>query len=248
MVFRAIRLAAGVRIKHNRCSPKEVEQLFLDVTAHVTRVKDSNPIVGLTEKWSADADFIKDAAKENTTSMSVVDAEGNMICLTQSLGSAYGSGVMVPGTGVILNNFLNWTDLDPSSPNALKPGERIAMCLAPSITTKNGKGILVLGTPGSYGILQTQVQAMVARFDFNLDLQTAIDMPRARIWDGNKVYLERRVPHDVCVALSARGHDLTLLPEFSWRTGGMQAVERNPDTGALSGAADSRRDGAAIPA
>ena len=85
------------------------------------------PVEGPTEKWSGDADFTADAQKENTTSMSIADADGNMICLTQSLGAAYGSGVMIPGTGVILNNFLNWTDLNPASPNALQPGQRLAM-------------------------------------------------------------------------------------------------------------------------
>ena len=248
LVFRAIRIAAGLRIKHNRCSPKDAEALLADVAAQVDRAGDGVPVVGPTEKWSGDADYIADAAKENTTSISVADAEGNMVCLTQSLGSAYGSGVMVPGTGVILNNFLNWTDLDPASPNALQPGQRMAMCLAPSISTRNGEGILALGTPGSYGILQTQVQAMVGYVDFGLDLQAAIDMPRARMWDGKQIYLECRVPHPVCVELSARGHDIILLPEFSWRTGGMQAVARDPESGALTGAADSRRDGAAAPA
>ena len=98
------------------------------------------------------------------------------------------------------------------------------------------------------GILQTQVQAMAGHVDFGLDLQAAIDMPRARLWDGTQVYIERRVPHPVCVELSSRGHKVALLPDFSWRTGGMQAVGRDPESGALVGAADSRRDGAAIPA
>ncbi len=248
LVFRAIRLSAGLRIKHNRCTPQDAEALLADLSAQIERAGDGVPVVGLTEKWSGDADYATDAAKENTTSMSVADAEGNMICLTQSLGAPYGSGVMIPGTGVVLNNFLNWTDLDPASPNALQPGQRMAMCLAPSISTRNGKGILALGTPGSYGILQTQVQAMVGHVDFGLDLQDAIDMPRARLWDGRKIYLERRVSHPVCVELSARGHEVALLPEFSWRAGGMQAVARDSDSGALTGAADSRRDGAAIPA
>lgn len=248
LVFRAIRIAAGLRIQHNRCSPQEAEALLADMAAHVRRAGDGIPITGPTEKWSGDSDFIADAPKENTTSMSVADAEGNMVCLTQSLGSAYGSGVMIPGTGVILNNFLNWADLHPASPNALQPGQRIAMCLAPSISTRHGKGVLALGTPGSYGILQTQVQAMAGHVDFGLDLQAAIDMPRARLWDGTQVYIERRVPHPVCVELSARGHKVALLPEYSWRTGGMQAVARDPESGALVGAADSRRDGAAIPA
>ena len=248
LVFRAIRISAGLRIEHNHCNPKDVEALLSDMTAYVTRAGDGIPVEGLTEKWSGDADFTADAPKENTTSMSIADSDGNMICLTQSLGSPYGSGVMIPGTGVILNNFLNWADLNPASPNALQPGKRMAMCLAPSISTSGGQGILALGTPGSYGILQTQVQAMVGHVDFGLDIQAAIDMPRARLWDGKQIYLERRVPHSVCVELSARGHDVALLPEYSWRTGGMQAVSRDPDSGALAGGADSRRDGAAIPA
>ena len=248
LVFRAIRIAAGLRIQHNRRSSEEIEALLSDMTSHVARAGDGIPLEGLTEKWSGDADFVADAPKENTTSMSIVDADGNMICLTQSLGSAYGSGVMIPGTGVILNNFLNWTDLNPASPNALQPGQRLAMCMAPSISTRDGKGILALGTPGSYGILQTQVQAMVGHVDFGLDVQAAIEMPRARLWDGKQIYVERRVPHSVCVELSARGHDVVLLPDYSWRTGGMQAVSRDPDSGALAGAADSRRDGAAVPA
>jgi len=122
------------------------------------------------------------------------------------------------------------------------------MCLAPSISTRDGKGVLALGTPGSYGILQTQVQAMVGHLDFDLDIQAAIDMPRARLWDGRQIYLERRVAHPVCVELSALGHEVSLLPEYSWRTGGMQAVARDPESGTLAGAADNRRDGAVIPA
>jgi len=248
LVFRAIRIAAGLRIQHNRCRPEDAVRLLADVSDAVVRAADGVPIDGPTEKWSADADFVRDAPKENTTSMSVADAEGNLVCLTQSLGSPYGSGVMVPGTGVVLNNFLNWTDLSPDSPNALRAGERIAMCLAPSISTRNRKGVLALGTPGSYGILQTQVQALVGHVDFGLDIQAAIEMPRARLWDGRRVYVERRIPHSVCVELSARGHDVALLPEYSWRAGGIQAVGFDPESGAMIGAADSRRDGAAIPA
>ncbi len=125
-VFRAIRIAAGLRIKHNRCSPKDAMALLADVEEYVARVSDGKPVVGPTEKWSGDSDFERDAPKENTTSMSIADSEGNMVCLTQSLGSAYGSGVMIPGTGVLLNNFLNWTDLNPASPNATRAKGRTA--------------------------------------------------------------------------------------------------------------------------
>ena len=85
-----------------------------------------------------------------------------MVCVTQSLGSVFGSGVVVPGTGVCLNNFLYWADVNPKSPNRVKQGDAMPICVAPSIVTQDDKPVLALGTPGSYGILQTQPQALRA--------------------------------------------------------------------------------------
>ena len=92
---------------------------------------------------------------------------------------------MVPGTGVCLNNFLYWADVTPNSPNRAKPGDAAAdLHGALASSTADGKPVLALGTPGSYGILQTQAQAMVQYVDFGLPLQEAIEAPRARLWDG----------------------------------------------------------------
>ena len=110
-------------------------------------------------------------------------ATATSICLTQSLGSPFGSGVVVPGTGVCLNNFLFWTDVNPESPNRTKPGDALPMCMSPTLSLKEARPVLALGTPGSYGILQTQVQALVQHLDFGLPLQEAIEAPRARLWD-----------------------------------------------------------------
>ena len=104
------------------------------------------------------------------------------------------------------------------------------------------------GNTGSYGILQTTVQAMVGYFDYDLELQDAINMPRARMQDGAEVQIENRVSDSVRKTLESRGHRISVLPAYSWATGGMQAVSRDPDSGALAGAADNRRDGPAIPA
>lgn len=248
LVFRAIRIAAGVRIQNNQKEFSDIDALLTNVDELVARADDAEPIVGPTENWASGGPFDRSALKEHTTSMSVADKEGNLVCLTNSLGSPYGSGVMIPGTGIVMNNFLNWGDLDPTSPNVLTAGQRVAMCMAPSITTQNGQGILALGTPGSYGILQTTVQAMVGYFDYDLELQDAINMPRARMQDGAEVQIENRVSDSVRKTLESRGHRITVLPAYSWATGGMQAVSRDPDSGALAGAADNRRDGAAIPA
>ena len=112
--------------------------------------------------------------------------------MTQSLGSVFGSGVVVPGTGVCLNNFLYWADVTPDSPNRVKHGDLMPVCVAPSIVTQDDKPVMALGTPGSYGILQTQPQAFVQYVDFGLPLQQAIEAPRGRLTDGRDVLLEGR--------------------------------------------------------
>ena len=249
-VFRAIRLAAELRIRHNRKGAEAIRELLSEASIAPLRARltDGSQVWGRTEQH-ADGPLVDGPSlKEHTTSFSAMDTDGNAVCITQSLGSPWGSGTAIPGTGLCLNNFLNWGDLNPDSPNHLKPGERYAMCLAPSVSLRDGVPVLCLGTPGSYGIPQTQAQAMVHHLDYGLDLQAAIDGPRGRLWDGRKVSVESRVAPEVMEALRGRGHDVTAMGAFSWSAGGMQAVARDAETGAFTGAADSRRDGAAVAA
>lgn len=248
-VFRAVRVAAELRIRNNKRTPAQILDLLSEKSVAPLRalVEGKDAVWGRTEQFATGPLAEGPKLNEHTTSFSAMDAEGNAVCLTQSLGSPWGSGVVIPGTGVCLNNFLNWTDLDPASPNRLKPGARYAMCLAPTIGTRNGKLALTLGTPGSYGILQTQSQAMVHWLDYGLELQAAIDAPRGRLFDGRTVNLESRVTPEVMEELRARGHQVTPLGAYSWSCGGMHAIARDAATGALEGAADSRRDGAAMP-
>jgi gamma-glutamyltranspeptidase/glutathione hydrolase len=183
----------------------------------------------------------------HTTSFSVADGEGNLLCVTQSLGSAFGSGVVVPETGVCLNNFLYWADVQPDSPNRTAPGSVLPMCMSPSLSTRDGVPELALGTPGSYGILQTQAQAMVHHLDFELGLQAAIEAPRARLWDGCAVELENRIAASVIDGLCRLGHAASAFPSgWTMKVGGMQAIRRDRRTGLLVGAADPRRDGYVI--
>jgi gamma-glutamyltranspeptidase / glutathione hydrolase len=248
-VLRAIRLAAGVRIATGVPSPQKLAQILSDDSVEQlrARVRDGKPIVGPTEQWTPPAkpEKIKDS---HTTSFSIADGEGNLICLTQSLGSAFGSGVVVPGTGLCLNNFLYWADVNPESPNRVTPGGPLPMCMAPSIITKDDVPVLALGTPGSYGILQTQPQALVQYLDFGLPLQQAIESPRARLNDGTEVMLESRFEPDVQEALRKRGHGVTSGPEWTMKVGGMQGVAINRATGVFTGGCDPRRDGYVVPA
>jgi gamma-glutamyltranspeptidase/glutathione hydrolase len=180
--------------------------------------------------------------EHHTTSFSIGDRDGNLICVTQSLGSPFGSGVVVPGTGLCLNNFLYWADLNPASPNHTSPGDALPMCMSPTVSLRDGKPVLALGTPGSYGIMQTQAQAMVQYLDYGLPLQDAIEAPRARIWDGRLVEPESRIAPAVLKELGARGHDIQLGEAWTMRVGGMQAVAVDPATRAMTGACDPRRD------
>ena len=154
--------------------------------------------------------------------------------------------MVVPGTGVCLNNFLYWTEVNPKSPNRTMPGADLPICMSPSISTRDGVPVLALGTPGSYGILQTQAQALVQYCDFGLPLQDAIEAPRARLWDGTFVQVEGRIAPEVIAALRARGHDAQAFLDWTMKVGGMQAVAVDPGTRVITGAADPRRDSYAV--
>ncbi|PTM39641.1 gamma-glutamyltransferase [Bosea sp. 124] len=242
LIYRAIRIAAGVRIASNNPSPEALAEIFSAASLATLRQRagDGVPVEGPTEQWTPQPG--EDPA--HTTSFSVADEEGNLVCITNSLGSPFGSGVVVPGTGLCLNNFLYWSDVQAGSPNRSKPGDELPMCMSPSISTRAGKPALALGTPGSYGIMQTQTQAMVQHLDFGLSLQEAIEAPRSRLWDGRSIEAENRIAPDTIAELRRRGHDITAF-DVGWtmRCGGMQAVAVDPSTGVMTGAADPRRDG-----
>src|SRR6185312_9191464 len=231
-VLRAIRLAAGDRIAHNNPQPAKL----------AARVREGAIIDGPTEQWVG-----MPAGEHHTTSMSIGDGDGNLVCLTNSIGSPYGAAVIVPGTGVTLNNFMYWADVQPHSPHRAKPGDALPICMAPTISTRNGAPVLALGTPGSYGILQTQVQALVQHVDFGHPLQRAIEQPRVRLWDGRQIEPEARFAPEVLATLASRGH--VIIPGEDWimRVGGMQGVMRDLSTGLMSGGCDPRRDGYVVP-
>ncbi len=185
--------------------------------------------------------------KECTTHFDAVDDEGNAVAVTQSLGGGFGSGMVVDGTGIALNNFINWFDAESESPNAIGPSKKIEMCLSPAQIWKDGKLFSVIGTPGSYGIMFTTPQMMMNLIDHGMSVQAAIEAPRVKATNpGRLVDVEARVPEAVQGGLKALGHELNVIPEWSALVGGGQGIVVDPDTGALGGGADPRRDGYAM--
>lgn len=247
-LIRACRVASEMRIENNRAPRAVVESLLgsPSLDAMAAQVADPGSLRARMQRFDAMTDRGLVGLREHTTSFSVGDREGNLVCVTQSLGSVYGSGVVIPGTGVCMNNFLNWGDLNPQSPNHVRAGEPMAMCLAPCVVTHDDFPVLALGTPGSYGILQTQPQVLSYYLDFNMGLAEAIEAPRVRLWDGTLVHMESRVDHTAVEALRQLGHEIELVEPWTRKVGGFQGVARDPATGALTGAADPRRDGYAV--
>lgn len=189
-------------------------------------------------------DLIK---QECTTHFDVVDQRGNAVAVTQSLGSSFGSAMVVPGTGILLNGFMRWFDRESRSPNVIGPSKKNEMCLSP-IQVWDDDGLrLLIGTPGSYGILQTTPQMIMNMVDHRMNIQAAIEAPRLKTGrPGYAVDVETRVPASVLAELERRGHVLTRVGDWHYALGGGQGIAVDPVSGAFMGGADPRRDGYAL--
>jgi gamma-glutamyltranspeptidase/glutathione hydrolase len=184
---------------------------------------------------------------ECTTHFDAIDADGNAVACTQSLGSGFGSAMVVPGIGVALNNFMRWFDLEPSSPNAIGPAKKNEMCVSPAQVWDKGGLRLLIGTPGSYGILQTTPQMIMNILDHQMNVQAGIEAARVKTGaPGYEVSAETRIDTEVFAELERRGHRFSYLGDWSAGVGGGQGIMVDPDTGSFMGGADPRRDGYAL--
>jgi gamma-glutamyltranspeptidase/glutathione hydrolase len=183
---------------------------------------------------------------EQTTHFACADSTGTVVSVTQTLGAAFGSGFAVPGTGLLLNNHLQWMDRDPASPNVLCGGRKLAVNMAPTQVFRNGRFALSIGTPGSYGIVQTTPQMLLNVLEFGMNAQEAIEAPRVRVYRDRLVDAESRIAAETRRGLAERGHEVNAIPEWSWIVGGGQGIARDPDSGALMAGGDPRRDGYAL--
>lgn len=184
---------------------------------------------------------------ECTTHFDTIDADGNAVACTQSLGGAFGSAMVVPETGIALNNFMRWFDREPTSPNVIGPAKKNEMCVSPAQVWDADGLRLLIGTPGSYGILQTTPQMIMNVLDHQMNVQAAIEAPRVKTGaPGFVVNAESRIDREVCAELERRGHRLHLLGDWSPVVGGAQGIMVDADTGSFMGGADPRRDGYAL--
>lgn len=184
---------------------------------------------------------------ECTTHFDAIDAEGNAVACTQSLGGGFGSSMVVPETGIALNNFMRWFDREPTSPNVIGPAKKNEMCVSPAQVWDADGLRLLIGTPGSYGILQTTPQMIMNILDHQLNVQAAIEAPRVKTGSsGFVVDAENRIDPAVVAELERRGHQFNFLGDWSTGVGGGQGIMVDGATGSFMGGADPRRDGYAL--
>ncbi len=177
----------------------------------------------------------------NTTHVTVADGEGNIVASTQTINSTFGARIMVPGTGIIPNNYMRLFDPHPGHTQSIAPGKRVTTSQAPVMVLRDGRPVAALGLPGGLRIFGAAMQAIVNVIDHGMTLQEAVEAPR--IWtQGGEVEIEDGFPEGVRSALAGMGHDLAVVATVG---GGMNAVSVGED-GVLTGAACWRADGTPI--
>jgi gamma-glutamyltranspeptidase / glutathione hydrolase len=185
----------------------------------------------------------------DTTYFTVVDKDRNAVSFINSLFNSFGSGIVAGETGIMLHNRGSGFSLDPNHPNKLEPGKRPFHTLIPAMVFKNDKLLMSYGVMGGDIQAQGHSQVLINLVDREMNLQQAIDAPRVRYISGKGVMLEDTLPTEVINGLVERGHERVLPPagiKHRALMGGGQAIMIDPESGALSGASDPRKDGIAI--
>jgi gamma-glutamyltranspeptidase/glutathione hydrolase len=145
------------------------------------------------------------AAESCTTHITVCDAEGTMVAMTTTLLSSMGSRVVLPGSGVLLNNGIMWFDPSPGKPNSVAPGKRPLTNMLPVILAEDGKPVLACGASGGRRILASVFQLLTFVADFGMDVTAAAHHPRIDVSDPDSVSADRALPDDVLAALTDYG-------------------------------------------
>jgi gamma-glutamyltranspeptidase / glutathione hydrolase len=179
---------------------------------------------------------------EDTIYLTVVDKDRNAVSFIQSIFSAFGSGLVAGDTGILLHNRGAGFSFDPTHPNKLAGNKRPFHTLIPAMIFKDNQPWLTFGLMGGDMQAQGHVQAILNLIDFGMDVQRAGEAPRFRHFESG-LALESAISIDVRRALEAKGHRLVAA---SGTFGGYQAIMIDPQTGALAGGSDPRKDGCAL--
>jgi gamma-glutamyltranspeptidase/glutathione hydrolase len=232
--------------------PGDVRALA-EVIASTNRARDEEFVAGLRDTEYASRFLapgkLDAVAREiasrlgSTTHLSVMDGDGACATVTCSNGSC--SGVVVPGTGMHLNNMLGEEDLNPGGFHRWAAGARVPSMMAPTVVLRDGAVEVALGSAGSNRIRSAIAQTIVGVVDAGLHAQAAVDAPRLHV-EGDLVDAEPGVDEAALAALEAGGWRTLRWEDRNLYFGGVQAVARDAVTGELSGGGDPRRGGVVV--
>ena len=182
-------------------------------------------------------------AHRHTVYVSVVDEDRNACSLINTVYNTFGSGIVAPESGVLLQNRGMGFVVQPGHPNSVEPGKRPLHTIIPGIVSKHGKTAMSFGVMGGEYQAFGHMQFLTAMFDYGLDIQQAQDRPR--FFPNpfkDEVELETTIPNSIFDALKAKGHNVVYAKK---PIGGSQAIWIDPDTDMLIGGSDPRKDGMA---
>jgi gamma-glutamyltranspeptidase/glutathione hydrolase len=206
-------------------------------TIHPTRASTSSPT---TFTWPAES--------QETTHLSVVDAQRNAVALTTTLEAGYGSRIVAPGTGFLLNNEMGDFNAGPgltdtegligTEANLAAPGKRMLSSMTPTILAKDGKLLMVTGSPGGRTIINTVLMTILNVVDFGMNAQEAVDAGRIHHqWLPDRINVERYgFSADTLQALESRGHKINVVAA----QGVAEVIVLNQKTNVLEGGLDRR--------
>jgi gamma-glutamyltranspeptidase/glutathione hydrolase len=195
-------------------------------------------------------------AETNTTYLAVVDGQGNAISGIQSLNDVFGAAVIAGETGILLNNRMRYWHLEPGHPNRLQPGRRVRHTMNAPIALRDGRPVLVFGTPGADAQVQANLQVFTAMVDFGLDPQQAVEMAR---WQSmqpgtmanwphdtpDQLIVEDRMSERTRAELAKRGHHVEVVGPLDGPCS-INVIGSDDATGFLQAGSDPRRDGYAM--
>ncbi len=185
---------------------------------------------------------VGEPSKGGTVYLATADNEGNMVSYIQSNFHGFGSGVVIPGTGIGLQNRGADFSLDPKHPNYLQPGKKTFHTIIPGFITKGNQAVGPFGVMGAYMQPQGQLQVITNMIDFGMNPQTALDAPRWQWFGDKKIGLESELDTNITHDLKEKGHDTEIATDPTIYGRG-QIILRDPETGVLCGGTEKRIDG-----
>lgn len=200
----------------------------------------------------ADSDTFGSPVEKHTTHVAVADSEGNWVAMTQTVNTTFGSKVVIPGTGVVMNNEMDDFSIAPGIPNAfgllggeansIAPGKRPLSSMSPTVVLRRGEPVLTLGAAGGPKIITQVLLGIICHIDLEMSLEEQMEFERFHHqWRPDRLYVESSLPGPVVAELESRGHTISR----SRSVGTTQAIKRDPETGEFHGAHDPRVPGKA---